>query len=96
LLFFCRKHLKMPFAFVETALVGCVETHPTKCDRVHLAQESAEGAIANVACVGGDRNANTVSQKKLSFPKSTAILIGNPSNVDIPAARGSDKLEGES
>jgi len=48
---------------IECTLVGCVETHPTKSDRVHLIQKSAEGAIANVTSVGGDRNANTVSQK---------------------------------
>jgi hypothetical protein len=47
---------------IECPLVGCVSTHPTKCDRVHLAQESAEGAIANVTSLGGDRNANTVAQ----------------------------------
>ena len=48
-------------SIVQNAI--CVEMHPTKCDRVHLVQESAEGAIANVASIGGDRNANTVSQK---------------------------------
>ncbi len=83
----------MPFSFVERVLAECVTTHPTKCDRVHLAQELAEGVIARDSCVSPNY---FISPNLLSFPKSTAILIGNPSNVDIPAARGSDKLERES
>jgi len=38
---------------VRCPLVGYVETHPMKCDRVSLIQKSAEGASVPTLYLGG-------------------------------------------
>jgi hypothetical protein len=82
----------MPFSFVERVLVGAVAT-PYEMRSRSPRSGISRGAIARESRVSPNY---FISPNPLSFPKSTAILIGNPSNVDIPAARGSDKLERES